>query len=426
LLAVALLSRTGVATLNEAIAGSIGSWVIYFVLMSFIMTHALNESGFTNRLVSKFMSLKFVSRNPWTFTFSLGLFGLLLGCFMDQIPATAFMLAFVKTVYKELDYQVGDSYPQLANIIVVFSVNIGGAMTPISHALTILGLGIYEAATGEAISLFSYLAFGVPTGIILFALMCILFRLLAKPDFGKFEGFDIKKVIAAQKKMELREITTVIIFFVTVALWIAPGLLMMFTDAAWVQTFNTYGITFWAILSVVIMAIIRIGEKPIIEIKEVVNKHINWAILIFISIGVYLGSAISLPSTGVTEFIQTNITPLTTSLPSWLVVFFIALVSIVMTNFASNVTTITVMTGVGVTLALSDGSPINAVGIAMVATMCGCCAYLLPSSFGTIAMLHGNQYSNKNKIYLFGLIMIILSAFVIGFIGYPLGLLLVG
>ena len=56
----------------------------------------------------------------------------------------------------------------MANILTVFGVNIGGAMTPISHSLAILGIGIYEGATGESLSLFSYLAFGVPTGLILF------------------------------------------------------------------------------------------------------------------------------------------------------------------------------------------------------------------------------------------------------------------
>jgi len=426
LLAVAILSRTGVATLNEAIIGSIGSWVIYFILMSFIMTYALNESGFTNRLVSKFMSLKFVSKNPWTFTFSIGFFAMLLGCFMDQIPATTFMLAFVQTVYKELGYKPGDSYPQITNIITVFGVNIGGAMTPISHALTIIGLGIYENLTGEPLSLFAYLAFGVPTGLILFILMCVAIRIFAKPDFSKFEGFDINKVIATQKKVDLREICTVIVFFVTVILWIAPGLLMMFTNAAWVSTFNSYGITFWAILSVIAMALIHINDKPLVDVKEVVNRHINWGILLFISIGIYLGSAISLPSTGVTEFIQENITPLMSSLPSGIVVFFIAAVAVIMTNFASNVTTITVMTGVGVTLAMGSGGLVSPIGIAMVATMCGCCAYLLPSSFGTIALLHGNTYSGKNKIYLFGIIMIIISALVIGFVGYPLGVAIVG
>ena len=71
MLAIVLLGQSGVCTVNEAIAGSIGNWIIYFVLMSFIMTHALNESGFTDRLVAKFMSIKLVSKSPWIFTISL-------------------------------------------------------------------------------------------------------------------------------------------------------------------------------------------------------------------------------------------------------------------------------------------------------------------------------------------------------------------
>ena len=43
MLAIVLLGQSGVCTVNEAIAGSIGNWIIYFVLMSFIMTHALNS-----------------------------------------------------------------------------------------------------------------------------------------------------------------------------------------------------------------------------------------------------------------------------------------------------------------------------------------------------------------------------------------------
>ena len=103
ILAVALLSRTGVASLNSAIAGTLGSWIVYFVLMSFIMTYALNKSGFTDRLVAKFMSMKFVSKSPWTFTISMATIGLILACFMDQVPAAAFMMMFANKVYVDME-----------------------------------------------------------------------------------------------------------------------------------------------------------------------------------------------------------------------------------------------------------------------------------------------------------------------------------
>ena len=426
ILAVALLGRSGVATLNEAIAGTLGSWIVYFILMSFVMTYALNKSGFTDRLVAKFMSMKFVSKSPWTFTISMATIGLILACFMDQIPATAFMLMFANKVYEELGYTKKDAYHHIANILIVYAVIIGGAMTPISHSLAILGMGIYEATTGVSISLFTYMAFGVPTGLVLYIAMVVIIRLTCKPDMSNFKNFDIQKVLKQQGKMQLKEIITVIVFFGTVILWMLPGIASMFTQAEWVKALNGYGITFWAIISVILMSIISVDNEPIIDLKEVMNKHINWSILIFIAIGVYLGSALSNEATGVSAWITENITPLTASMPPAIVVLIITTAGVCLTNFASNVSTITVMTGVGVTLALASNGAINPAGIALCTTMAGSCAYLLPSSFGCIAMLHGDEYSNSKKIYIYGLIMMLISSLAIAFIGYTMGNMITG
>ena len=381
ILAVVLLSLTGVVNLNGAIAGTLGGWVVYFVLMSFIMTYALNESGFTSRLVAKFMSQKFVSKSPWTFTISLGVLGMILGAFIDQVPAAAFMLAFNAKIYQELGYTEKDKYPHIANIFSIFGVNIGGAMTPISHSLIILGLGVYEGATGQTISLFNYLIYGIPTGIILFVLMSLIFRYTAKADFSKFENFDVNRVLDKQGPMTLKEKSVVTIFFLTVAMWIIPGILKMIAPASdFVVKLNSYSITFWAILAVVVLAVVCINKEPLINIKEVVNHNINWAILIFIAIGCYFGSALCDEATGVNAFMAAKVAPLTANVSPIIVVLIIAFATVLMTNFASNVSTITVMTTVGVGLAMSTGN-IGAAAIAMVTSFCGSAAYLMPSSF---------------------------------------------
>lgn len=422
ILAVALLGRTGVASLNAAIAGTLGSWIVYFVLMSFVMTYALNKSGFTDRLVAKFMSMKFVSKSPWVFTSSMATIGLILACFMDQVPAAAFMLMFANKVYEELGYTKKDAYPHIANIMVIYAVIIGGAMTPISHSLALLGMGIYEAAAGASMSLFTYLTFGVPTGLVLYVFLTAVMRLTCrKVDMSKFEHFDVQKVLKQQGKMQLRELITVIIFFGTVVMWMLPGVAGMFTEAPWVAALNDYGITFCAILSVVLMAVISVNDEPIINLKEVMNSQINWAILIFIAIGVYLGSAMSNELTGINAWITSNITPLTSSVPPIVVVLIITTAGVLLTNFASNVSTITVMTGVGVSLALASGGAINPAGIALCTTMAGSCAYLLPSSFACIAMLHGNDWSDSKKVYIFGIVMMVASSLAIGLVGYSVG-----
>lgn len=417
-LAVILLSRTGVASLNAIISNSFGNWIVYFILMSFMMTHALNESGFINRVVAKFMSLKFVTKTPWVFTFSIGALGMILAAFMDQVPAAAFMLAFNSTVYKEMGYSHKDMFPHIANIVAIFGVNIGGASTPISHALAMVGIGVYEGITKQPISLFSYLVFGVPTGIIVFILMCTLIRIFAKPDFSKFKDFNIQNVLAEQKPMDLKEKTIVTIFFFTVFMWMFPGILAMFQpNSALVKALNTYGITFWALVAVILMSVISINGKPILNAAKIANNNINWGILLFISIGVYLGSAVSDPSTGVSDFITSNIIPFTENISPMMIVLLFGFVTCFLTNAASNVTSITVMTGVAVTIALGS-TTLNPIAIALVTTFAGSCAYTFPSGFATIAMLHGNEYSGKSQIYKYGFAMVVITSIIVTFVGY--------
>lgn len=98
-------------------------------------------------------------------------------------------------------------------------------------------------------------------------------RLLAKPDFSKFKDFDVNKVLDQQGPMDLREKVTVFVFFLTVLLWIIPGFLKLFIpDAAFVATLNSYGITFWAAVSVVLMGIISIDNRPLIDVRDIVNN----------------------------------------------------------------------------------------------------------------------------------------------------------
>lgn len=423
-LSVILLSRTGVAPLNHIISNSLGNWVIYFILMSFMMTHALNESGFINRVVAKFMNMKFVTKTPWIFTFSIGMLAMLLAAFMDQVPAAAFILAFCNTIYKEMGYTKEDMFPHIANIVAIFGVIIGGASTPISHPLAMVGIGVYESITKESISLFSYLLFGVPTGIIIFAILCLLIRIFAKPNFSRFKDFDIQNILSEQKPMDLKEKTTVTIFFITVIMWMLPGILSMFIpNSGFVKILNTFGITFWAIVAVVLMSVISINGEPILKVSEVVNKNTNWAILIFVSIGIYLGGAVSDPSTGVSDFVVKNVLPLTENISPIMIVLLLSFVTCALTNFSSNVTSITIFTGVAVTLALG-GDSLNAEAIALATTFAGSCAYALPSSFAPIAMLHGNDYSGRSQIYKYGFVMIIISAVMVTLVGYNIATLL--
>ena len=163
------------------------------------MTQALNKSGFTSRVFGKFLSMPFAQKSPWGFTFALAVACMFIGDFIDQCPAIAFVLSFTGALYRELGYSEEDSFPHMANFVTVYSVIIGRAMTSISHSFALLGIGIYEGATDNTLSLMQYLAFGVPTGLVLFAMMWLLVRLTCRPDFSKFNDFDVNRVLLKEK-----------------------------------------------------------------------------------------------------------------------------------------------------------------------------------------------------------------------------------
>lgn len=420
-LSLGLLTLTGGFSLNEVLAGSLGNWIITFVIASFVMTIALNKSGFTSRLTEYYMSRKFVSRSPWTFTFAFFSIAMLVGMFMDQVPATAFFLTFAGEILEKLGYDKKDKYSQVLTMGVVFAINIGGAATPISHSLVILGLGIYEKIAGQSIDLMTYMLYGIPVALVLFALLCLVVRYILKPDVDKFKNIDLHNIIGTRPPMEAKEKTVVTIFFTTVIFWILPGILGIFLSKEHLimQTLSKFSITFFAMLAVILLAVIRINNKPLIDLKQTLEDKFPWGVILFISIGVLLGSAVSNEQVGLSAFIIAKLNPLLDSLPPVLLIALFAALTLCLTNFASNVTTITVMTGVAVTVALTNSS-LNTAAIAITTTMCGSLAFVLPSSFAPIAMLHANENSKSSMVIKYGVLLCVLAVFVVTFLGYQI------
>lgn len=424
LLCIPLFALTGVMTINEAIIGSIGSWITEFVIMSFVLTYALNATGFTARLTAYFMSRKFVSKSPWVFTVSLISLGMIVGLFLDPVPTVAFFMGFSNKIFKELGYKKTDRYPHMVTMALAFAINIAGGMTPISHPLAILGMGIYQNTVGKPISLFTYMVYAIPVGLIIYICLLIVLRIFFKPDLSKFENFDIKKVLEEVKPMGLKEKITVATFFTVVLLWVLPGILTIVSPGSPVAAFlSKLGSTFPAIVAVVLLAFIEVDNEPVVDLKEAFSSGMSWGVIFLVSAAVLLGGAVTKESVGLSQFIVQNIVPVTKALPPFMTVIVIVGLTSLMTNFTSNVTTITLMTSVGLSIALgSEG--LNPAGIALATTMTGALAYMVPASFASIAVLYGEEYSDGNTIFKYGAVTVVITTLVVSLIGYPLSLLL--
>lgn len=427
ILCIPLFALTGVMSLNDAIIGSLGSWITMFVIMSFVLTYALNKTGFTTRLTAWYMSKKFVNKSPWVFTFMLILLGALVGLFLDPVPTVAFFMTFSNKIFKEIGYTTKDRYPHMVTMALAFAINIAGAMTPISHPLALLGMGIYKKASGNDISLFQYMAYAVPIGIAMLLLMFLVLKLFFKVDLEKFEHFDVKKVLDEVKPMQIREKIVVGVFFLVVFFWVLPGIVKLFSPTLppFINSLNKLGPAFPPIVAVPILAILKVDDKPVVDLKDAFSNGMSWGVIFLVAAAILLGGAVTAPGVGFSEWITKNIVPMISGLPEMMLVLVIAFVTTLLTNFTSNVTTITLMTGLAVSLALGGGV-LNPAAIALTTTFTGACAYMVPASFASIGVLYGNEYSHGGTTFKYGGIMVIVTTIVATFIGYPIAKMLLG
>ncbi|MDR3331606.1 MAG: SLC13 family permease, partial [Synergistaceae bacterium] len=416
LLAIAALSFTPLFTTRSALAESFGNWVTVFVLLSFMMTHALNESGFTTRLTVWFMTKKFVNRSPWIFTISLWLLVMLVSLLLDPVPVVAFFLPVAYGIFKELGYEKGDGYPVMVIIGLAFSANIAFGMTPISHPIGIILMGMIESVTGSSISILSYMLFGIPTGFLIFVAMIAVLRLLFKPDMEKFKDFDINKVLEARHPMDSREKLTVAIFFAVVLFWLLPGLLTIFAPSAEAtKALNGAGPVIPVIFGVVLLCVVKTGGKPIFNFREA-SKSITWSVIYLIAGSMILAAALNMEDVGLNKFVTQKLMPLTESLPTIMVVFLIVAMTSVLTNFSASVPSSILIGGITLPLAHATAS-LSAPAMGVIVAFSACLAFCVPSAFASIAIIYGVEWSDPKQILKYGLITMLITIIFTTFIG---------
>jgi sodium-dependent dicarboxylate transporter 2/3/5 len=144
--------------LYRTIELSWGYWIIPFMIANLFITFALAKAGFMRRLAVRIISSRIAKRSPWAFTFTIIFTSFFLGLWFDPNATVVFSLGFAKELFTRLGFKKGDSWPSIVIIGIAFSISISFGMTPISHALPVLALGVYQNMTGASINFVTYMS----------------------------------------------------------------------------------------------------------------------------------------------------------------------------------------------------------------------------------------------------------------------------
>ena len=409
----------------EAGMQSFGNWIVLFVLGCLILTVALHKVGTIRRIAFWFMTREFAKRGLWAFTFMFLLATLVVGCFVDVTPVQIFMLGIAYEIFDDLGYDKSDHWPRIVVVGVTFSAIISFVMTPISHPLPILFLGIMQDISGVPVNLLLYMLVGVPVGLVIFLLMFAWFRYFVKLDPQQFEKFDLAAIEAKRPgPMDSRERATNIICLIVLAAWIVPGFtLLVAPDSGINALMQQIGITAPLFVAISALALLYVDERPLLNLKEAF-ADLEWTPVVFLASVIMVAGCMGERTTGIPGFMETNFIPLLEGLSPFAVVAGIAVLCCLITNIANNVAVGIIFIVAGTPLALSMG--MNPILIGMAVCIGANLAYTIPPSFVPVGIAYASPWGGGGVTFRNGLAMTVISCVVMAVLLYPLSLLVFG
>ena len=420
LLCIVALILSPLYTYSSALNGAMGGWITSFVLFSSMVTYALRQTGFLKRVAVWFATRPMSQKSPWLFLGLLFIAPLFIGSFMSPIPAFVVCLPIAEQIFAELKYEKGDMFPQVTVLGILFFASLSTAATPIAHTVTTMALSLYQNDMGRPVNFVSYTIFGVVSCVVIFFVAMLLTKFVCRPEVERVKNLDSSILARELQPMTKQEKYTLAVFLIVVAMWLLPGIIApIFPSAA--KAINTLGTPTPAIIGTIILCIIEVDGKPLMNFGETVTKGVPWGAVFMVAATSILGSALTNKDAGITAVVSNALSPLINGLSPIVFVMFVSVATVVITNFASNTVTVTLM--YSISLPLVYGGAIEGVNPAALTCVIGasaCVACATPPSTAHAAIAAGTGWINPDTMLKYGLLWSVAAAVIFAAVGYPL------
>ena len=298
-------------------------------------------------------------------------------------------------------------------------------MTPIAHVFPVLSMNVFQSLTGATINYGQYMLFAIPTGVIIFIAMMLVFRFIMRPDT---KGLDLTSSEFDKMKKEVPkatrgEKTILVVFILVIALWILPSLLKS-SSVAWISNLFTwidkFGTSMPPLIGIVLLSILKYQQKPLINLNEAMVKGVSWPSIIMVSATLALGAAMTNSSIGLTTFLSNSIEPLTNGLSTTLLILLFALWAGLQSNLSSHMVTAQLVPTIAVPVALASGGALSAAAITAVIGLIASTGSAAPPAMPYVAVAGSSGWTNSTKLLKYGFLMMIVIILIVSFIGYPI------
>ena len=416
-LALVLLCDMSLASVLAAGWGSVTLLLIFFMIL---VSGIVEQTGVSRFIAVYIITRTWVLKNPWIFVYAFFLAVFILSSITSTIAAIIICWSILYSVCQIVGYKPYEAFSSFMVVGVVFAATIGLAMFPF-RTVGIMVFGILEKISGLTVNYMTYIMFTIPMSLLCILLFCLIGKFVFKVDVSLLKQLN-KNSFANENLVPTRRQKAVLIFVaILVMLLLLPSILP--------KTFflciilNKIQATGTAMLLIVVMCCLKIDGEPLMNIKTVCSKGMQWDVIFLTSVVMPLASAITSEDAGITDLMLKVFTPIFEGRSAISFMAIAVLTAVILTNFANNQVVGAILLPVFYPFALLLG--VSPMVITVLLVFSCHFALLTPAASPMAALLHGNtDWCRSKEIYKYGFISLFISIVAIIIIGLPYALVL--
>lgn len=407
LLALAMLVMTQAMTANEVWAGSMGHFVVITIISYYLLNVALKETGVLNKIAIFFVTRKFCKGRPYAFMAMFFAASLIIGMFVDNMSLAIIFIGIAVQLCEEIGIKKGESFYTCMFLGVLLTNVVYSIASPIAHALPNIIMGSAAAQLGIEISYVDWLKLGIPFAVIMYFAIMLAIR-IANPDTSKFKNFDPETLKGKYPPLDARGKFAAVVFIICIAMVILPSLLneMGGSFGAFWSYWKGVGTVVPALLAIACLAIVKIKDKPVLDVPSGL-KQLPMPAIIFAGTVSVFAVPISSELTGIKPWLAGIFQPMVEGLSPLAIVIVLMIVAIVMTNFLSNTVTMVLFFNIGIALISAD--QMNLGIFTIIISLAASMASITPSASVPSPLFFGEGYLNMKQTLKSNLVFVIIS-----------------
>lgn len=423
ILGVIAMGTTGAMTIGESIQTSFMSSTFLQMVFPMILLAYLGQSGFSDWIAYKMLSVKALKGHPWRITTMIFLAAAVLCFFVTTFPMIFLMWALFLGVAEVAGYQKGDKYVGYVMCTIVMLQTVISASVPWGFYAVTLHALMADALGGYAFPFMPILVLGIIAELLTVVIALFIGKVILRVDVSKMKELPpefYKKAAEAKLTIEGK-----VAFGIMIGLIVLMGFPSFFPTLAVSQFLSGLGLHGVSMLLLAILLLLRKKDgKPFTKTDKLSGTGLTWDIVLLVTSTLSLAALMKLPEVGILAKVTGTLIPIVAQLPPS--VFMVATIAIfwLVTQLTHNF--VIVLTLVGALAGVCVPMGINPWVFGWM-FMCGMSfAYCTPAASSPGALMYAHEWINRKDAYINGILFSLIGVVVFTVVMLPLATMMFG